>query len=78
MKNFTFWNPTRVIFGKDTVPQIGGHTKKFGARFWSYPDAPALGRPGSTINYWGHCAKRNWRLTAYTKEVISEILTRCM
>ncbi len=23
MDNFTFYNPTRVIFGKDTIPRIG-------------------------------------------------------
>ena len=30
MQNFTFQNPTRIIFGKDTIPQIGEETLKYG------------------------------------------------
>lgn len=25
MNNFTFYNPTKLVFGKDTIPQIGSH-----------------------------------------------------
>jgi alcohol dehydrogenase YqhD (iron-dependent ADH family) len=32
MQNFTFWNPTKIIFGKDTIPQIGVETKQFGKK----------------------------------------------
>jgi alcohol dehydrogenase YqhD (iron-dependent ADH family) len=32
MDNFTFYNPTRIIFGKDTVGQIGGVIKEAGLR----------------------------------------------
>ena len=32
MDNFTFYNPTRIIFGKDTVRQIGGVIKEAGCR----------------------------------------------
>ena len=32
MENFTFYNPTRIIFGKDTVEQIGGVIKEAGFR----------------------------------------------
>jgi alcohol dehydrogenase YqhD (iron-dependent ADH family) len=32
MENFTFYNPTRIIFGKDTVGQIGGVIKEAGLR----------------------------------------------
>ena len=32
MDNFTFHNPTRIIFGKDTVGQIGGVMKAAGLR----------------------------------------------
>jgi alcohol dehydrogenase YqhD (iron-dependent ADH family) len=32
MDNFTFHNPTRIIFGKDTVGQIGGVIKETGSR----------------------------------------------
>ncbi len=30
MQNFTFWNPTRIVFGKDTVAQIGKHAQVYG------------------------------------------------
>ena len=30
MDNFTFYNPTRIIFGKETVGQIGGVIKEAG------------------------------------------------
>ncbi|GAK60287.1 iron-containing alcohol dehydrogenase [Candidatus Vecturithrix granuli] len=30
MQNFTFWNPTKIIFGTDTIPQIGQETRRFG------------------------------------------------
>jgi alcohol dehydrogenase YqhD (iron-dependent ADH family) len=30
MQNFTFWNPTKIIFGEGTIPQIGSETKQFG------------------------------------------------
>ena len=30
MQNFTFWNPTKIIFGTGTIPQIGVETKKYG------------------------------------------------
>ena len=32
MQNFTFWNPTKIIFGKDTISQIGAETKQFGKK----------------------------------------------
>jgi alcohol dehydrogenase len=32
MDNFTFHNPTRIIFGKDTLGQIGGVIKESGLR----------------------------------------------
>jgi len=30
MKNFVFHNPTKIIFGKDTIPNIGNETAAFG------------------------------------------------
>jgi alcohol dehydrogenase YqhD (iron-dependent ADH family) len=30
MQNFIFWNPTKIIFGEGTIPQIGSETKQFG------------------------------------------------
>lgn len=30
MQNFTFWNPTKIIFGEETISQIGSETKQFG------------------------------------------------
>lgn len=32
MENFEFWNPTKIIFGKDTISQIGQETQKFGGK----------------------------------------------
>jgi alcohol dehydrogenase len=32
MDNFTFYNPTRIIFGKDAVGQIGGVIKEAGVK----------------------------------------------
>jgi hypothetical protein len=32
MQNFTFWNPTKIIFGENTIPQIGNETKNFGKK----------------------------------------------
>ena len=32
MKNFEFWNPTKIIFGKDTISQIGQEAQKFGEK----------------------------------------------
>ncbi len=32
MQNFTFWNPTKIIFGEGIIPQIGGETKNFGKK----------------------------------------------
>lgn len=32
MKNFDFHNPTRLIFGKDTIAQLGKHIKTYGER----------------------------------------------
>jgi alcohol dehydrogenase YqhD (iron-dependent ADH family) len=32
MKNFNFWIPTRIIFGKDSVPQVGAQTLGFGKK----------------------------------------------
>jgi len=32
MQNFTFWNPTKIIFGQDTIPQIGIETRQFGQK----------------------------------------------
>lgn len=32
MENFVFWNPTKIVFGKDTVLQIGRETQKFGKK----------------------------------------------
>ena len=31
MKNFEFWNPTRIVFGKGAVDNIGKETAKFGS-----------------------------------------------
>jgi len=33
MKNFEFYNPTKIIFGKQTVPQVGQELKKIGQKF---------------------------------------------
>ena len=30
MKNFVFHNPTKIIFGRDTIPAIGNETAVFG------------------------------------------------
>ncbi len=30
MKNFVFYNPTRIIFGQDTIPKIAEEIKRFG------------------------------------------------
>ena len=32
MQNFTFWNPTRIVFGQNTIPQIGKETVAFGSK----------------------------------------------
>ena len=32
MQNFTFHNPTKIIFGKDTIPQIGPEAKAYGKK----------------------------------------------
>lgn len=32
MQNFTFWNPTKIIFGEGTISQIGDEAKKFGKK----------------------------------------------
>jgi len=32
MENFDFWNPTKIIFGKDSISQIGKETQKFGEK----------------------------------------------
>ena len=32
MQNFTFWNPTRIVFGQNTIPQIGKETVAFGQK----------------------------------------------
>lgn len=32
MKNFVFHNPTKIIFGKDTIPSIGSETAVFGKK----------------------------------------------
>ncbi len=32
MQNFTFWNPTKIIFGEGTIPQIGDETKPYGKK----------------------------------------------
>jgi alcohol dehydrogenase YqhD (iron-dependent ADH family) len=32
MKNFVFHNPTKIIFGKDTIPSIGGETRALGEK----------------------------------------------
>ena len=32
MQNFTFWNPTKIIFGEGTIPQIGAEVKNYGKK----------------------------------------------
>jgi alcohol dehydrogenase YqhD (iron-dependent ADH family) len=32
MQNFTFWNPTKIIFGQDMIPQTGTETQRFGKK----------------------------------------------
>ena len=32
MENFVFYNPTKIIFGKNTIPLIGPETKAFGTK----------------------------------------------
>ena len=32
MKNFVFHNPTKILFGKDTIPSIGSETAAFGKK----------------------------------------------
>ena len=32
MQNFTFQNPTKIIFGKDTIPRIGAEAKAYGKK----------------------------------------------
>ena len=32
MQNFSFWNPTKIIFGEGTIPQIGGEAKNYGKK----------------------------------------------
>lgn len=32
MQNFTFQNPTKIIFGQETIPQLGAETKLFGKK----------------------------------------------
>src|SRR5210317_976724 len=32
MKNFVFHNPTKILFGKDTIPSIGDETAAFGKK----------------------------------------------
>ncbi|MCK5437926.1 MAG: iron-containing alcohol dehydrogenase, partial [Desulfobulbaceae bacterium] len=32
MRNFVFYKPTKIIFGRDTIPQIGKETVVFGKK----------------------------------------------
>ena len=32
MKNFVFHNPTKILFGKDTIPSIGSETAALGKK----------------------------------------------
>ena len=32
MNNFTFYNPARIVFGKDTESQVGELTKAYGSK----------------------------------------------
>ncbi|BCA79327.1 iron-containing alcohol dehydrogenase [Desulfuromonas sp. AOP6] len=32
MQGFTFWNPTKIVFGKDTVEQVGKQASRFGKK----------------------------------------------
>lgn len=32
MQDFTFWNPIKIIFGQETIPQIGEEARKFGQK----------------------------------------------
>jgi len=32
MRPFTFWNPTKIIFGGGTIPQVGEEVRRFGNR----------------------------------------------
>ncbi len=32
MQNFEFWNPTEIVFGEGTIPQIGAKTKPYGKK----------------------------------------------
>jgi alcohol dehydrogenase YqhD (iron-dependent ADH family) len=32
MLNFNYYNPTKLVFGKDTIKTIGGHVKSFGVK----------------------------------------------
>ena len=32
MKNFTFWNPTKIIFGENRISKIGDESRKFGKK----------------------------------------------
>jgi len=32
MQSFTFWNPTKIVFGKDTAGQVGKQAAKFGQK----------------------------------------------
>ncbi len=32
MQNFSYWNPTRIIFGKGTISEVGKETAKWGKK----------------------------------------------
>ena len=32
MQDFTFHNPTKIIFGKDTIPRIGAEAREYGKK----------------------------------------------
>lgn len=42
MKNFTFYNPTKLIFGKGQLEQLKTEAARFGKKYQSYTVAEAL------------------------------------
>ncbi len=48
MENFTFLNPTKIIFGRDTEETVGAETARFTARFCCISVAARSRPPAST------------------------------
>ena len=46
MENFTFYSPTRIIFGKGTEKEVGGKTSKYGKKVLLHYGGGSIKRTG--------------------------------